>query len=90
MAEEVRIDYGGWISGPMLDLRQVVTAEDATTLFELKRIWGDRYKIAVSDDGTWYASRQGDSLNIITADSGPELRGLISEDYAVWARGARR
>lgn len=86
--DQVRIDRGGWISGPMLDVPEM-SPEEASYLFELARIWGSRYKISLAD-GVWQAARLGNSLITFTAGSGPELRGLIAEDHVIWEREARK
>ncbi len=87
----VRHDVGAWISGPCLPNPHGMSAEDATALFELRRIWENRYKIDYnSADGVWTASRLLGGVSVITADTAKQLCGLISEDYATWARGLRR
>ena len=86
----VRHDVGGWISGPCLPDPHGMSADDATALFELRRIWENRYKIDYnSADAVWTASRLLGGVSVITGDTAGQLRDLISEDYAIWARGLR-
>ncbi len=69
--------------------RYGMSSEDATTLFELRRIYEHTHKITLTD-GVWRASRMGNSLVTFTADSGPELRSMLGEDYRLWAQEAQR
>lgn len=60
-----------------------ITTEDAALLFELQRLWHDRYRIEITDDGTWLAERiTGGSP--ITAPTGPKIRHLITQDAIAW------
>ena len=74
---------------PMEDPRQHMTAADATTLYDIRRIWTDRYKIDFID-GVWQACRLGGGISILTADTPDQLRGQIREDYRAWQAAARR
>jgi hypothetical protein len=80
-AGQARFDVGGWISGPCLDkpLNQPhgMTPEEATSLFHLRCIWGDRYGISFTSK-VWRAHRLGSGAPWnITAGTAEELRGLI-------------
>lgn len=74
----------------MAEPRSEMTTEDATTLFYLRRIWEGSYKIDRGGDGVWHASRVTGGVSLISADTGPELRNLIAEDYSNWIRDTRR
>lgn len=65
------------------------TDEEATLLFELARVWADRYQLTVID-GVWRAARLGNATVVITADSGQQLGVLIAQDYQQWVAEARR
>jgi hypothetical protein len=60
-----------------------LTTEEATLLRELQSIWHDRYLIAVDD--AWTAQRIG-GTEIITADTGFELRTMLAQDVVKWNR----
>jgi hypothetical protein len=77
-----------------------MTASEATSLYDLRRIWGDRYRISFTG-GVWRACRLGNlaachyrdqptALKVVTADSDDNLRKWINEDYAQWQQAARR
>jgi hypothetical protein len=66
-----------------------MTAADATTLYDIRRIWEDRYKIDFMD-GVWQACRLVGGISILTADTPDQLRGQIREDYRAWQDAARR
>jgi hypothetical protein len=92
--DQVRMDVGGWISGPCLSrpLNQPhgMSAEDASALFKMRCVWGDRYGISFSG-GQWKAHRLGLGAPWnITADSPESLRNLIGEDYRLWQLETRR
>ncbi len=76
-------------TGQTSEDRYGMSSEDATTLFELRRIYEHTHKITLAD-GVWRASWMGNSLITFTADSGQELRSLLGQDYAAWAQEARR
>jgi hypothetical protein len=63
--------------------RPSLTTEEATLLRELQSIWHDRYAIS-ADDG-WCAQRLGGS-DLITADSGFQLRSMLTRDAINWNR----
>jgi hypothetical protein len=63
---------------------------EMSSLFELRRIWEDRYIIGFTVGGSWRAARVGNALKSFTADTPEELRGFIQEDYAIWQQEARR
>ena len=91
---QVRLDLGGWISGPCLSrpLNQShgMSGEDATALFRLRCIWGDRYGVSFSGS-QWKAHRLGSGARWdITVESAEELRGRIWADYREWEAEARR
>jgi hypothetical protein len=91
--DQVRTDVGGWISGPCLSrpLNQPhgMSAEDATSLWHLRCLWGDRYQVTYAA-GIWHAARLGSFGTFdIDADSAIELRSLISEHYQVWQAETR-
>jgi len=92
----VRSDVGGWLSGSCLNPdelphrepgasqhRPSLTTEDATLLRELQSIWHDRYVIS-ADDG-WSAQRLGGG-DVMTADTGFELRSMLTRDAIRWNR----
>jgi len=86
--DQVRPDLGGWLSGMCLDrpinVPYGMTPEDATALFYLRRIWGDRYGISYSGD-EWKAYRVGTCARVtVTASTAAGLRNAIGEDYRVW------
>jgi hypothetical protein len=92
--DQVRVDVGGWISGPCLSrpLNQPhgMSQEDATSLFQMRCIWGDRYGISYSG-GQWKAHRLGNGAPFnITASTADELNNHIGEDYRQWVAEARR
>ena len=62
-----------------------MTSEEATALFRLRYQWQDTYAIALRD-GVWTASRCDDPTTVLTADTAPELRRLMQDDYADWLR----
>jgi hypothetical protein len=91
---QVRYDVGGWIAGPCLDrplnAPHGMTPEEATSLFHLRCIWGDRYGISFAGK-QWKAHRLGLGAPFnITAPTAEELRGLIYLDYRAWQADARR
>jgi hypothetical protein len=67
-----------------------MTASEATSLYDLRRIWGDRYVIGYTTGGPWRAARVGNALEVVTADDAEQLRGLIMQDYSQWQNEARR
>lgn len=67
-----------------------MTASEATSLYDLRRTWGDRYVIGYTDGGPWRAARMGNALEAFTADTAEELRRAIQEDYAAWQKDARQ
>jgi hypothetical protein len=91
--DQVRYDVGGWISGPCLSpLNQPLgmTPEEATSLFRLRCVWGDRYQIAYSA-GVWHGGRLGDFGKLgLTASTAEELRELIGADYQQWQAESRK
>lgn len=62
-----------------------MTSEDATALFQLRCRWQDIYTIALRDD-IWSAWRLDSPVTILTADTAPELRELLRDDYAAQRR----
>jgi hypothetical protein len=74
----------------MAEPRSDMTTEDATTLYYLRRIWEGSYKIDCNTDGVWHASRVTGGVSLMSADTAPELRDLIAEDYSDWIRDAPR
>jgi hypothetical protein len=91
---QVRFDVGGWISGPCLsrplNRPHGMSGEEATSLFHLRCIWGDRYGISFTSKG-WAAHRLGTGARWdIRAETGAELRGKIWADYREWEAEARR
>ncbi len=58
-----------------------MTSEEATALFQLRYQWQDTYAIALRD-GVWTASRCDDPTTVLTADTAPELHGLLQDDQA--------
>ena len=68
-----------------MEPRHDLSTEDATLLFELKRLWHDRYRIDVSDDGVWSAERLTGASKF-TADTGAQLRPMIAQDAIQWNR----
>lgn len=92
--DQVRYDVGGWISGPCLSspphAPYGMSGEDATALFHLRCVWGDRYGISFSG-GEWKAHRLGSGAPWnITAGTAEGLRGKIWLDYREWQAGSRR
>jgi hypothetical protein len=70
--------------------RPNLTTEEATLLRELRSIWHDKYRITAED--AWTAQRIG-STEVITADTGFELRSMLTQDAISWNReihGSRR
>jgi hypothetical protein len=91
---QVRLDVGGWISGPCLtrplNVPYDMTGEEATALFHLRCIWGDRYGISFTNK-QWKAHRLGTGAPWnITADTAEELRSRIGEDFRQWQIEARK
>ena len=68
----------------------MITRSEATSLFEIARVWERYYRIKVNDDGVWSAQRLGNATVVITAESPEMLRALIGEDYTQWTREAER
>ena len=66
-----------------MEPRHDLSTEDATLLFELKRLWQDKYLLGVNDDGVWWAQRLTGAVKI-TADSGAQLRPQIAQDAIRW------
>jgi hypothetical protein len=67
-----------------------MSSEDATALFHLRCVWGDRYGISFTNK-TWRAHRLGQGAPWdITAATAEELRNRIGEDYRAWQADARR
>lgn len=64
-----------------------LTTEEATLLRELRSIWHDKYVIRAQD--AWTAQRIG-GTEVITADSGFELRSMITQDAINWNREIHR
>lgn len=92
--DRVRYDVGGWISGPCLDrplnVPHGMTGDEATALFHLRCIWGDRYGISFAGK-QWKAHRLGAGAPWnITAGTAEELRGKVYLDYRAWQAEARR
>jgi hypothetical protein len=94
--DQVRYDIGGWVSGPCLDrpLNQPhgMSPEDATSLFHLRCIWGDRYGISHSG-GQWKAHRLGAARRGILQPTPPRCCGGTSGPTIAsgrWKREGRR
>jgi hypothetical protein len=92
--DQVRYDVGGWISGPCLDrpLNQPhgMSPEDATSLFRIRCVWGDRYGISYSGQ-QWKAHRLGLGAPWnITASTADELNNRIGEDFRQWQIESRK
>jgi hypothetical protein len=67
-----------------------MTSEEATDLFQLRCTWDKYYGILFSDN-VWRAHRLGTGAPWnITADTAPELRGLIGEDFKEWQASNQR
>jgi hypothetical protein len=62
-----------------------VTGEDATDLLHLRGLWQQAYEITVSA-GVWTARRHDNPRQFLTADTGPDLRWKIRNDYGEWLR----
>lgn len=60
-----------------------LTTEEATLLRELQSIWHDKYVIRAED--AWTAQRIG-GTEVITADTGFDLRTMITQDAINWNR----
>lgn len=69
-----------------MEPRHDLSTEDASLLYELQRIWHDRYRVDVNEDGVWSAQRLTGAAKPITADTGYELRPLIAQDAIQWNR----
>jgi hypothetical protein len=61
------------------------TTEDSSLLLELQSMWQGKYTVNVGSDGVWSAERIG-RTEVITADSGPELRIMLTRDAINWNR----
>jgi hypothetical protein len=61
------------------------TTEQATLLLWLRGIWDGKYHIKdpCDHDGLWIAERIG-SVGTVTADTGQELRLMLSRDARDW------
>jgi hypothetical protein len=67
-----------------------MSGEDATALFHLRCVWGDRYGISYTNK-IWRAHRLGSGAPFnITASTAEELRNLIGENYRQWQIEARK
>ena len=67
-----------------------MTPEEATSLFHLRCIWGDRYGISYTNK-QWKAHRLGAGAPWnIKASTAEELRNCIGEDYRRWQLEARK
>jgi hypothetical protein len=64
------------------DVHHELSTEDATLLYELQRLWHDRYVIGVTD-GQWHAKRICGGVQM-TSDSGRKLRHRITQDAIQW------
>jgi hypothetical protein len=53
-----------------------VTGEEATTLFQLRCVWDQSFRIECGD-GVWSARALADPAKVLTAGSGTELRELM-------------
>jgi hypothetical protein len=89
-SDQVHRDTGAWISGPCLDADHLMpatwTTEDSSLLLELQSIWAGKYTVKVDRDGIWTAQRQGSAAPAITADTGQQIRPLITGDAIAWNR----
>jgi hypothetical protein len=66
-----------------------MSGEDATALFHMRCIWGDRYGISFTSK-VWKAHRLGMGAPWnITAPTAEELRNCIGEGYRQWQVEAR-
>lgn len=50
-SDQVRYDWGGWLSGPCLP------SDDQEQLWKLRVTWQNKYVIDVNADGIWRAYR---------------------------------
>lgn len=71
--DQVRIDYGGWISGPCLP------SDDQEQLWKLRVTWRDKYVVDFNGD-IWSAYRVGIPQTLITGDTSGELATLLTAD----------
>ncbi len=69
-----------------MEPRHDLSTEDASLLYELQRIWHDRYRVDVNEDGVWSAQRLTGTAKPITGGTGYELRPLIAQDAIQWNR----
>lgn len=68
-----------------MEPRHDLSTEDASLLYELQRLWHDRYRVDVNEDGVWLAERLTGAVRL-TADTGGKLRPLIAQDAIQWNR----
>jgi hypothetical protein len=52
-----------------MEPRHDLSTEDASLLYELQRIWHDRYRVDVNEDGVWSAQRLTGTAKPITGDT---------------------
>lgn len=73
-SDQVRYDWGGWLSGPCLP------SDDQEQLWKLRVTWQNKYVIDVNADGIWRAYRVGMPQTLITGDTSGELATLLTAD----------
>ncbi len=68
-----------------------MSTKDRTDLFDLRKVYGDRYLIRVPDGG-WKARRlcEGYEKKWLTEPTADKLALIIQEDLAGWREESRR
>jgi hypothetical protein len=69
----------------MQDHMAQLSPADQTALFEMRKTFGNHYKIWYGMDD-WRARRSARLYDIMTADTPGELRQLVEADLAEWKR----
>ena len=62
------------VTGPPVQEGSAMTAEEATSLFRLRCVWGDRFRIDLNADGIWIARN---NVEMLTADTAEALKLLM-------------
>jgi hypothetical protein len=75
---------------PTAEDRYGMSASDATTLYDLRRQFGDAYHIPVPGTAGWRAWRLGNALWTLKADDAEELRMKLREDLVKWRKEDRQ
>ena len=58
-----------------------MTSEEATTLFRMRCVWGDSYRVELAH-GIWRGYARDNATTVLTADTAEDLAAQMQRDSA--------